>query len=80
MVAVGAAALDQIARVSVDLFILGVTGIHETAGLTTGDYEEAGIKRAITARAAETVTLATAEKLGAASPSGSHRSMGLRHS
>ncbi len=68
MVAVGAAALDQIARVSVDLFILGITGIHETAGLTTGDYEEAGIKRAIMARAAETVTLATAEKLGAASP------------
>nr|VUD32699.1 transcriptional regulator [Raoultella sp. NCTC 9187] len=29
-----------------DLFFMGVTGVHHHAGFTTGDYEEAGIKRA----------------------------------
>ena len=38
---------------------MGVTGVHPRAGFTTGDYEEAGIKRALTARAAETVVMAS---------------------
>jgi DeoR/GlpR family transcriptional regulator of sugar metabolism len=46
---------------------MGVTGVHPTAGLTTGDFEEAHIKRALAARAAETVVLASAAKLNAAS-------------
>lgn len=46
---------------------MGVTGVHPRAGFTTGDYEEAGIKRALTARAAETVVMASREKLNAAS-------------
>ncbi|VEB81705.1 putative DeoR-type transcriptional regulator [Klebsiella quasipneumoniae] len=45
----------------------GVTGVHPRAGFTTGDYEEAGIKRALAARAAETVVMASREKLNAAS-------------
>ncbi|STU64634.1 putative DeoR-type transcriptional regulator [Klebsiella pneumoniae subsp. ozaenae] len=44
-----------------------MTGVHPRAGFTTGDYEEAGIKRALTARAAETVVMASQEKLNAAS-------------
>jgi DeoR/GlpR family transcriptional regulator of sugar metabolism len=68
MVTVGAAALDQICRISVDLFYLGVTGVHASEGLTTGDYEEAGLKRAIMARSAECCALVTSEKLGAVSP------------
>lgn len=44
-----------------------MTGVHPRAGFTTGDYEEAGIKRALTARAAETVVMASREKLNAAS-------------
>jgi DeoR/GlpR family transcriptional regulator of sugar metabolism len=67
MVAVGAAAMDAISRVHADLFFLGVTGVHAEAGLTTGDSEEAEIKRALMAAAAETVVLASSEKLGAAS-------------
>ncbi len=47
---------------------MGVTGIHPEAGLTTGDYEEACIKRAFSGRAAETVVLASPEKINAASP------------
>ena len=51
-----------------DLFFLGVTGVHPDAGLSTGDAEEAAVKRALHERAAETVVLASAEKLMAASP------------
>ena len=66
--AAGAAAHEAIGRVSVDLFFLGVTGIHPTVGLTTGDADEAAIKRAWTERAAETYVLGSGEKIGAASP------------
>ncbi len=45
-----------------------MTGIHPTAGLTTGDAEEAAVKRALSRRSADTYVLATAEKIGAASP------------
>ena len=51
-----------------DLFFMGVTGIHPEAGLTTGDFEEACIKRAFSARAAETIVLASPEKISTASP------------
>lgn len=68
VVAAGAAAHEAIRRVSVDLFFLGVTGIHPTAGLTTGDADEAAIKRAWVGRAAETFVLGSGEKIGAASP------------
>lgn len=67
MVAVGAAAAEAIARVRADLYFMGVTGIHLELGLTTGDPEEAAIKRALSRQAAETVVLASREKLGAAS-------------
>jgi DeoR/GlpR family transcriptional regulator of sugar metabolism len=68
MVAVGALAAEQIANVSADLFFMGVSGVHAEAGLTTGDAEEAAIKRSLSRRAAETFVLASSEKLGAASP------------
>ncbi|CAN5155322.1 DeoR/GlpR family DNA-binding transcription regulator [soil metagenome] len=68
IVTVGAAALEAIGRYHPDLYFMGVTGIHPELGLTTGDSEEAAIKRAISRASAETVVLASAEKLGAASP------------
>lgn len=67
VVAVGAAALEGIRRIHADLYFMGVTGIHPEAGLTTGDLEEAHIKRALMAQAAETWVLASSEKLNAAS-------------
>ncbi len=66
-VACGAAAVEAAQNVSADLFFLGVTGVHPEAGLTTGDADEAAMKRTLAARAAETFVLASAEKLGAAS-------------
>lgn len=68
MVAVGAVAAEAIARIRADIYFMGVTGIHPELGLTTGDAEEAAIKRALSRQAAETVVLASTEKLGAASP------------
>ena len=38
------------------------------AGLSTGDFEEACVKRALSAAAAETIVLASPEKLATASP------------
>ncbi|RAU37864.1 DeoR/GlpR family DNA-binding transcription regulator [Enterobacter sp. ECC-175] len=67
IVSVGAAAVESISAIHADLFFMGVTGIHPDAGLTTGDYEEACIKRAFSGRAAETVVLASPEKINAAS-------------
>lgn len=63
----GAQAVEAALNVTADLFLLGVTGVHPTAGLTTGDAEEAAMKRTLAGRAAETYVLASAEKLGAAS-------------
>jgi DeoR/GlpR family transcriptional regulator of sugar metabolism len=68
MVNVGAAVIEAASRLRVDLYFMGVTGVHPEAGLTTGDAEEAAVKRALHERAAETIVLASAEKLMAASP------------
>lgn len=68
MVTVGALAIEAIAHIRADLFFLGVTGVHPEEGLTTGDMEEAAVKRALIGRSAETAVIATNEKLGAVSP------------
>jgi DeoR/GlpR family transcriptional regulator of sugar metabolism len=68
MVNVGAALIDAASRLRADLYFMGVTGVHPKEGLTTGDVEEAAVKRALHERAAETVVLASAEKLMTASP------------
>ncbi|CAI0787999.1 HTH-type transcriptional repressor glcR [Serratia rubidaea] len=67
IVTVGAAAVEAMSHIRADLYFMGVTGVHPSAGLSTGDLEEAYIKRALAARAAETVVLASAAKLNAAS-------------
>ena len=64
----GAAAVEAAQTVHADLFLLGVTGVHPDSGLTTGDADEAAMKRALARRAAETYVLASVEKIGAASP------------
>lgn len=63
----GTLAVEAANTISADMFFLGVTGIHPTAGLTTGDAEEAAMKRALASRAAETYVLCSDEKIGAAS-------------
>ncbi|MDP3226815.1 MAG: DeoR/GlpR family DNA-binding transcription regulator [Acidovorax sp.] len=70
MVNVGASVVEAAMHLRADLYLMGVTGVHATAGLTTGDFEEAAVKRTLHTRAAETVVLASTDKLGAASPFG----------
>lgn len=67
VVTMGATMLESINRINADLFFMGVTGIHPRAGFTTGNYEEACVKRALAGRAAETIVMASAEKLDSAS-------------
>lgn len=64
----GAAAAEAAGRVTVDTFFLGVTGVHPRFGLTTGDADEAAMKRTLASRAADTYVMASDEKIGAASP------------
>ncbi|MEP7284974.1 MAG: DeoR/GlpR family DNA-binding transcription regulator [Chloroflexota bacterium] len=67
IVSVGAAAIEAISHIRADIYFMGVTGIHPEAGLSTGDLEEAYVKLALSKQAAETIVLASHEKLGAAS-------------
>lgn len=67
-VAVGTETAEAIGRIRTDVFFLGATGIHPETGATTGDWEEAAVKRAFCRGAAETVLLVSPEKWGAASP------------
>ena len=68
VVASGAAAAEAAAQVTADLFLMGVTGVRPDTGLTTGDVDEAAMKRTLSRRAAETWVMASEEKIGAASP------------
>ena len=68
MVAVGAVAAAAIATIRPDIFFLGATGVHPRHGFSTGDFEEAAIKRQIAAQSANTYVALTMEKLDRASP------------
>ncbi len=68
MVATGAAAMSAISQLRPDIFFLGVTAAHPVHGLSTGDFEEAAIKRHIARCSVETYVLLTEEKLDLASP------------
>jgi DeoR/GlpR family transcriptional regulator of sugar metabolism len=68
VVTCGAIAAEAVPAFNADLFFMGVTGVHADGGLTTGDAEEAAMKRLLAGRAAETYVLASAEKIGAVSP------------
>ncbi len=68
IVNVGAATVEAIARIRADLYFMGVSSLHPQAGITTGDYEEACVKRALADAAARTVVLASPEKLHTVSP------------
>ena len=67
-VACGAATAEAARSVTADLFLLGVTGVHHEHGLTTGDIEDAAMKRTLAGQAADTYVLASSEKIGAVSP------------
>ena len=68
MVAMGPETARTLSRVTADLCFLDVTGVHPELGLTTGDGDEADLKRIMLDAASETIVLATADKVGRASP------------
>jgi DeoR/GlpR family transcriptional regulator of sugar metabolism len=67
MVSVGAEAGEAIRRIRADAYFMGVTGVHAEYGLSTGNAEEATIKRMIADTSAEIIVMASTEKIGAAS-------------
>lgn len=68
MVATGVHAAEAIGQIRADIYFMGVTGVHPIEGFTTGDREEAAIKRVISEVARRTMVLMTAEKADAVSP------------
>jgi DeoR/GlpR family transcriptional regulator of sugar metabolism len=68
VVNVGASTIEAIGHIRADLYFMGVCSLHPQAGLSTGDFEEACVKRAMCRAAAETIVLASSEKLATASP------------
>ena len=68
MIAIGPETAAAFGHMKADLCLLGVTGVHPDLGLTTGDSNEASLKRIMMNAAGETVVLATSDKLGRASP------------
>ncbi len=68
LVTVGAATVEEFRHIRADLCFLGVSGLHPDVGISTRNLEEAYVKRAMIESSAEVVALASAEKLGTASP------------
>jgi DeoR/GlpR family transcriptional regulator of sugar metabolism len=68
LVTVGAGAVEALRAIRADICMLGVCSLHPQDGISVPDLEEAYVKRAIVASAAEVVALASAEKLGAVAP------------
>ncbi|WNN73922.1 DeoR/GlpR family DNA-binding transcription regulator [Kluyvera cryocrescens] len=67
VVTMGTAMTEAAHRINADLYFMGITGVHHSAGFTTGSFEEAGVKRLLSLRASETIVMASQEKINAAS-------------
>jgi len=63
----GAATIAWLGRYRPDICFMGATGLHGEQGITTGDSEEAEVKRAVIARSGSALILASSEKFGAVS-------------
>lgn len=66
MVAGGGLAMEALQHLAADVFFVGASGVDPVGGLTTGELDDAVTKRAIAARCAETIVLASEEKVGVA--------------
>ena len=66
LVSIGAVTIEGFRTIRADLCMLGICSLHPEVGITVPDLEEAYVKRAMIASAAEVVALASAEKLGTA--------------
>ena len=68
LVTIGAPVVETLQTIRADLCMLGVCSLHPEVGISIPNFEEAHVKRAMIASAAEVVALASAEKLGTAAP------------
>ncbi len=65
---VGSATVEAFRNIRADLCFLGIASLHPDVGISTLDLEEAYVKRAIIASAAEVVALTSTDKSGTAAP------------
>lgn len=63
-IATGVTALDRIAGTSADIALLGACGVDESFGLSSDDYDEALMKRAMHAAANRTIIVTEGSKIG----------------
>ncbi|GAC1463403.1 MAG: DeoR/GlpR family DNA-binding transcription regulator [Chamaesiphon sp.] len=68
LVTVGAATVEALRMIRADLCMLGVCSLHPEVGISVSSLDEAYVKRAMIAGAAEVVGLVTAQKLDMAAP------------
>jgi DeoR/GlpR family transcriptional regulator of sugar metabolism len=68
LITVGAVTVEAFRDIRADICFLGISSLHPDVGISTLDLEEAYVKRAMIASAAEVVALTSADKLGTASP------------
>lgn len=68
LAAVGTVTVDAYRALRADVCVLGVAGLDVHAGVTSIDQEEAFVKRAMVDGSREVIAVASAEKLGTASP------------
>ena len=64
MVCVGAQTIEAYSRITADVCSSGIWSIHATAGISSGYYEEAELRRVLVNRADRVVGLASRDKLG----------------
>jgi DeoR/GlpR family transcriptional regulator of sugar metabolism len=79
MVTVGAQAIDAYSRITADVCFLGVWALHASAGLSSGYYEEAELRRVLVQRADRVVGLASRDKLGTTAQFGIAPATALTH-
>jgi DeoR/GlpR family transcriptional regulator of sugar metabolism len=79
MVAVGAQTIETYGRITADVCFLGIWSIHATAGISSGYYEEAELRRLLIGRADRVVGLASRDKLGTTAPFGIAPATALTH-
>jgi DeoR/GlpR family transcriptional regulator of sugar metabolism len=68
LVNVGAATVEALRMIRADMCMLGVCSLHPEVGISVTNLNEAHVKRAMIAGAAEVVGLATMAKLDTAAP------------
>ena len=68
LVVVGATTAEAYRRVRADLCVLGTASVHPALGVGVLNQEEAEVKRAMVAGAAEVMLVATGEKLNTSAP------------